>query len=59
MHGYPLTVLAWSDFQEVLTLLELDDIKDDVIGPPNSGIASEQRKRLTIAVVRAPHATAS
>jgi hypothetical protein len=38
--------------QEVLTLLELDDIKDDVIGPPNSGIASEQRKRLTIAVVR-------
>jgi ABC-type multidrug transport system ATPase subunit len=36
--------------QEVLTLLELKPIQDEVIGPPQSGLSMEQRKRVTIAV---------
>lgn len=36
----------------MLELLELEDIADDVIGPPLGGINPDQRKRLTIAVVR-------
>ncbi|KAJ4844769.1 hypothetical protein Tsubulata_003473, partial [Turnera subulata] len=36
---------------EVLKMIELDDIKDALVGVPGvSGISSEQRKRLTIAV---------
>lgn len=36
---------------EVLQLIELDDIKDALVGVPGiSGISTEQRKRLTIAV---------
>ncbi|KAI9156674.1 hypothetical protein LWI28_010400 [Acer negundo] len=37
--------------QEVLQLIELDEIKDALVGIPDiSGISHEQRKRLTIAV---------
>ncbi|KAF6172206.1 hypothetical protein GIB67_024828 [Kingdonia uniflora] len=37
--------------KEVLELIELDEIKDDLVGIPGvSGISTEQRKRLTIAV---------
>ena len=36
---------------EVLQLIELDEIKDGLVGSPGiSGISTEQRKRLTIAV---------
>ena len=36
---------------EVLQLIELDGIKDGLVGSPGiSGISTEQRKRLTIAV---------
>ncbi|KAK3001843.1 hypothetical protein RJ639_020587 [Escallonia herrerae] len=41
-----------SDFvKEVLETIELDEIKDDLVGMPGvSGLSTEQRKRLTIAV---------
>ncbi len=36
---------------EVLETIELDDIKDSLVGIPGvSGLSTEQRKRLTIAV---------
>ncbi|XP_044483311.1 pleiotropic drug resistance protein 3-like isoform X2 [Mangifera indica] len=36
---------------EVLEIIELDEIKDSLVGlPGNSGLSTEQRKRLTIAV---------
>ena len=36
---------------EILQMIELDEIKDALVGiPPKSGISPEQRKRLTIAV---------
>lgn len=37
--------------EEVLETIELDDIKDSLVGIPGlSGLSTEQRKRLTIAV---------
>ncbi|XP_040370209.1 pleiotropic drug resistance protein 3 isoform X2 [Rosa chinensis] len=37
--------------KEVLQMIELDEIKDELVGiPGGSGISTEQRKRLTIAV---------
>ncbi|CAL9014492.1 unnamed protein product [Prunus brigantina] len=37
--------------KEVLQMIELDEIKDELVGiPGGSGISAEQRKRLTIAV---------
>ncbi|XP_031274838.1 pleiotropic drug resistance protein 3-like isoform X2 [Pistacia vera] len=36
---------------EVLEIIELDEIKDSLVGlPGNSGLSTEQRKRLTIAI---------
>ncbi|OJZ80600.1 hypothetical protein ASPFODRAFT_147512 [Aspergillus luchuensis CBS 106.47] len=35
---------------EVITLLELDDIQDAIVGSPGKGLTIEQRKRLTIGV---------
>ncbi|KAJ0043838.1 hypothetical protein Pint_17175 [Pistacia integerrima] len=41
----------WEFVAEVLQLIELDEIKDSLVGiPGTSGISNEQRKRLTIAV---------
>ena len=38
-------------FEEVLETIELDDIKDCLVGiPGQSGLSTEQHKRLTIAV---------
>lgn len=36
--------------EEVISLLEMEDIADAIIGEPESGLAVEQRKRVTIAV---------
>ena len=37
--------------EEVMTLVELDNLRDALVGLPNvSGLSIEQRKRLTIAV---------
>lgn len=36
--------------REVLQMIELDEIKDELVGIPGRGISTEQRKRLTIAV---------
>ena len=36
--------------QSVLAMLELDDFRDEIIGPPGTGLSSERRKRLTIGV---------
>ena len=36
--------------EEVISLLEMEDIADAVIGDPDSGLAVEQRKRVTIGV---------
>ncbi|EKD15858.1 uncharacterized protein L3040_003283 [Drepanopeziza brunnea f. sp. 'multigermtubi'] len=36
--------------EEVLSLLEMEDIADAIIGDPESGLAVEQRKRVTIGV---------
>ncbi|XP_048433501.1 pleiotropic drug resistance protein 3-like isoform X2 [Pyrus x bretschneideri] len=37
--------------KEVLQMIELDEVKDELVGSPGgSGISTEQRKRLTIAV---------
>ena len=36
--------------EEVLSLLEMEDIADAIIGSPESGLAVEQRKRVTIGV---------
>ena len=36
--------------EEVISLLEMEDIADAVIGEPDSGLAVEQRKRVTIGV---------
>ena len=36
--------------EEVISLLEMEDIADAVIGSPESGLAVEQRKRVTIGV---------
>ncbi|KAI8933315.1 hypothetical protein NX059_009940 [Plenodomus lindquistii] len=36
--------------EEVLALLEMEDIADAIIGDPESGLAVEQRKRVTIGV---------
>jgi ATP-binding cassette subfamily G (WHITE) protein 2 (SNQ2) len=36
--------------EEVITLLELEDIADAIIGSPESGLPSDQRKLLTIGV---------
>ncbi|XP_044500394.1 pleiotropic drug resistance protein 3-like isoform X2 [Mangifera indica] len=35
---------------EVLEIIELDEIKDSLVGLPGDGLSTEQRKRLTIAV---------
>ena len=34
--------------EEVIGLLEMEDIADAIIGSPDSGLAVEQRKRVTI-----------
>ena len=36
--------------EEVLSLLEMEDLADAIIGSPESGLAVEQRKRVTIGV---------
>lgn len=36
--------------EEVIALLEMEDIADAIIGSPDSGLAVEQRKRVTIGV---------
>lgn len=36
--------------EEILSLLEMEDMADAVIGDPNNGLAVEQRKRVTIGV---------
>ena len=36
--------------EEVISLLEMEDIADAIIGDPDSGLAVEQRKRVTIGV---------
>ncbi|KAG9245648.1 ABC-2 type transporter-domain-containing protein [Calycina marina] len=36
--------------EEVLSLLEMEDLADAIIGDPESGLAVEQRKRVTIGV---------
>lgn len=36
--------------EEVISLLEMEDIADAIIGEPESGLAVEQRKRVTIGV---------
>jgi ABC-type multidrug transport system ATPase subunit/ABC-type multidrug transport system permease subunit len=36
--------------EEVISLLEMEDIADAIIGTPDSGLAVEQRKRVTIGV---------
>lgn len=36
--------------EEILSLLEMEDIADAIIGSPDSGLAVEQRKRVTIGV---------
>ena len=36
--------------EEVISLLEMEDIADAIIGDPDSGLAPEQRKRVTIGV---------
>lgn len=36
--------------EEIISLLEMEDIADAIIGSPDSGLAVEQRKRLTIGV---------
>ena len=36
--------------EEVISLLEMEDIADAIIGQPESGLAVEQRKRVTIGV---------
>jgi ABC-type multidrug transport system ATPase subunit/ABC-type multidrug transport system permease subunit len=36
--------------EEVISLLELEDIADAIIGDPESGLAVEQRKRVTIGI---------
>ena len=36
--------------EEVISLLEMEDIADAIIGAPESGLAVEQRKRVTIGV---------
>ncbi len=36
--------------EEVISLLEMEDIADAIIGSPESGLAVEQRKRVTIGV---------
>ncbi|KAK3644016.1 ATP-binding cassette transporter snq2 [Elasticomyces elasticus] len=36
--------------EEIITLLEMEDIADAIIGDPEAGLAVEQRKRVTIGV---------
>jgi ABC-type multidrug transport system ATPase subunit len=36
--------------EEVISLLEMEDMADAIIGDPESGLAVEQRKRVTIGV---------
>jgi len=36
--------------QDVLHMLEMLDIRDQVVGPPGTGLSPEQRKRLTLGV---------
>ena len=36
--------------EEVISLLELEDIADVVIGSPSSGLVVEERERVTIGV---------
>ena len=40
----------YSYVEEVISLLEMEDIADAIIGEPDSGLAVEQRKRVTIGV---------
>lgn len=40
----------YSYVEEVLSLLEMEDMADAIIGDPESGLAVEQRKRVTIGV---------
>ena len=40
----------YSYVEEVISLLEMEDIADAIIGDPDSGLAVEQRKRVTIGV---------
>lgn len=40
----------YSYVEEVISLLEMEDIADAIIGDPESGLAVEQRKRVTIGV---------
>ena len=40
----------WAYVEEVISLLEMEDIADAVIGFPGFGLAAEQRKRVTIGV---------
>ena len=36
--------------QEILNVLELDPIRDQIVGLPNKGLSQEERKRVTIGV---------
>ncbi|KAI6246363.1 ABC multidrug transporter [Erysiphe necator] len=36
--------------EEILSLLEMEDIADAIIGEPNTGLSVEQRKRVTIGI---------
>jgi ATP-binding cassette subfamily G (WHITE) protein 2 (SNQ2) len=36
--------------EEVISLLEMEDMADAIIGDPETGLAVEQRKRVTIGV---------
>lgn len=54
VHWYSFPLIAFIVSQEfvneVLHTIELDEIKDSLVGMPNiSGLSTEQRKRLTIA----------
>ncbi|XP_031265611.1 ABC transporter G family member 33-like [Pistacia vera] len=51
IHSPQITIEESEFVAEVLQLIELDEIKDSLVGiPGTSGISNEQRKRLTIAV---------
>ncbi|GFP87969.1 pleiotropic drug resistance protein 3 [Phtheirospermum japonicum] len=51
IHSPNITVEESEFVREVLETIELDEIKDALVGLPNvSGLSTEQRKRLTIAV---------
>lgn len=40
----------FSYVEEILSLLELEDLADAIIGPPETGLSVEERKRVTIGV---------